>query len=154
MAKSKKAEIPFSQEEFEPDQPLPMSEPAPVAFKLFSPEQINAIVRLVNSDVHMKDLGQKTHMTMTLAVKLNETGELYCFHFEDGQIIDVDKDTEAEFLISASESVWRAVFNRTLDPFVATTQKKMHLRGDFAKISKWYAPCSRIFEIWAQVPIG
>jgi putative sterol carrier protein len=101
----------------------------------------------------MKDLGSKAHMTMTLAVKLNETGELYCFHFEDGSIIDVDQDQEAEFLISASESVWRAVFNRTLDPFVATTQKKMHLRGDFAKISKWYAPCSRIFELWAQVPV-
>ena len=44
-------------------------------------------------------------------------------------------------------NIWRAVFNREIDPFVATTQKKMNLRGDFAKISKWYSPCSRIFEL-------
>ncbi len=152
-AKIKNAQVSFSQQELNLKALATAATAAPKVFKLFSAEQINEIVRLVNSDVHLKDLGSKTHMTMTLAVKLNETGELYCFHFEDGQITDVDKDEEAEFLISASESVWRAVFNRTLDPFVATTQKKMHLRGDFAKISKWYAPCSRIFELWAQVPV-
>ncbi len=122
-------------------------------FKFFSPAHINEIVRLINSDVQMSDLGKKTAMDMVLAIKLNETDELYCFHFQDGQIIEVDTDASAEFLIAASEAVWRAVFNRVLDPFVATTQKKMQLRGDFAKISKWYAPCSRMFEIWAQVPI-
>ena len=60
---------------------------------------------------------------------------------------------QAEFLITANESIWRAVFNREIDPFVATTQKKMNLRGDFARISKWYAPCSRIFQLWTQVPV-
>jgi hypothetical protein len=55
--------------------------------------------------------------------------------------------------VSAPETVWRAVFNREIDPFVATTQKKMDLRGDFAKISKWYAPCSRVFELWQKVPV-
>ncbi|MCB9757761.1 MAG: class II aldolase/adducin family protein [Candidatus Omnitrophica bacterium] len=145
---------PFSSDqEFAQPQAEPAVENAPKVFKLFSPQQINEIVRLVNSDVHMKELGKKTKMNMVLAVRLNETGELYCFHFEDGQIIDIDEDEEAEFLISASEDIWRAVFKRQIDPFVATTQKKMHLRGDFAKISKWYAPCSRIFELWAQVPV-
>ncbi len=122
-------------------------------FKLFSAEQINEIVRLVNTDVQMQELGKKTQMNMDLAVKLNETGEVYSFHFENGQITDVDKDENAEFLISAPENIWRAVFKREIDPFVATTQKKMSLRGDFARISKWYAPCSRIFEVWANVPI-
>ncbi len=125
----------------------------PKKFKLFSPEQINEIVRLVNSDVTMKDLGKKTKMNMSLAVKLNETNEIFCFHFEEGQIVEINADENAEFLISAPENIWRAVFNRTIDPFVATTQKKMNLRGDFARISKWYAPCSRIFELWAQVPV-
>lgn len=122
-------------------------------FKIFSSEQISEIVRLVNSDEQMKDLGTKTRMTMDLAVKMDETGVVHSFHFENGQITEVGKDGGAEFLISAPEQVWRAVFNREIDPFVATTQKKMNLRGDFAKISKWYAPCSRIFEIWTQVPV-
>jgi len=122
-------------------------------YKLFSKEQIDEIVRLVNEDKQMQDLGSKTNMTMDLAVKLNETGETYCFHFKKGLIKDVSNDEDAEFLISAPENVWRSVFNQEIDPFVATTQKKMDLKGDFGKISKWYAPCSRIFELWTQVPV-
>lgn len=122
-------------------------------YKLFSPEQIEEIVRLVNQDNQLKELGEKTNMTMDLAVQLNETGQTYTFCFERGRIAKVGNDANAEFLITAPESVWRSVFNREIDPFVATTQKKMNLRGDFAKISKWYAPCSRIFELWAQVPV-
>ena len=67
--------------------------------------------------------------------------------------METGKDADAEFLITANEAIWRAVFNRQIDPFVATTQKKMSLRGDYARISKWYAPCSRIFQLWAQVPV-
>jgi len=122
-------------------------------YKLFSKEQIDEIVRLINEDKQIKELGVKTNMTMDLAVKLNETGDTYCFHFDKGLIKDVSNDENAEFLISAPEKVWRSVFNQEIDPFVATTQKKMDLRGDFGKISKWYAPCSRIFELWQQVPV-
>jgi len=122
-------------------------------FKLFSKEQIDNIVKLVNQDKQMKELGEKTNMTMDLAVQLNETGQTYSFEFRKGTIARVGHDEKAEFLITAPEKVWRAVFNREIDPFVATTQKKMNLRGDFAKISKWYAPCSRVFELWQQVPI-
>ena len=129
------------------------AESAAKKYKLFSDEQIKEIVRLVNDDAQLKDMGEKTKMTMDLAVKLNETGRIYSFHFQNGRIAQVGKDENAEFLISAPEGVWRAVFNREIDPFVATTQKKMNLRGDFAKISKWYAPCSRIFELWCQVPV-
>lgn len=122
-------------------------------YKLFSQGQIDEIVRLVNADAQMKDLGAKTKMTMDLAVKHNETGKVYSFHFEEGRIARVGHDENAEFLITAPDSIWRAVFNREIDPFVATTQKKMNLRGDYAKISKWYAPCSRIFEVWTGVPV-
>ena len=122
-------------------------------YKLFSKEQIDEIVRLVNNDTQMQELGSKTVMNMDLAVCLQETGDTYSFKFQNGRIIETGKDTNAEFLITANENIWRAVFNREIDPFVATTQKKMNLRGDFARISKWYAPCSRIFQLWAQVPV-
>ena len=122
-------------------------------YKLFSQEQIDDIVKIVNSDQQMEELGRKTNMTMVLAVQLEETGATYSFSFKDGRIANVGNDPDAEFLIRAPESVWRAVFNREIDPFVATTQKKMDLKGDFAKISKWYAPCSRIFELWGAVPV-
>ncbi len=122
-------------------------------YKLFSPEQMEVIVGLVNADQQLQELGQKTKMTMDLAVKLDETGQIYSFKFVNGRISAVGHDQNAEFLISAPENVWRAVFNRQIDPFVATTQKKMHLRGDFARIAQWYEPCCRIFEIWRQVPV-
>ena len=121
--------------------------------KLFSQEQIDDIVKIVNEDKQMQDLGSKTGMTMDLAVQMEETGTTYSFSFENGKIMSVGNDANAEFLITASEDIWRAVFNREIDPFVATTQKKMNLKGDFAKISKWYAPCSRIFELWGSVPV-
>ncbi len=122
-------------------------------YKLFSQEQIDAIVKVVNEDLVLKGLGEKTNMTMDLAVKMEETGLTYSFSFKDGKIVNVGNDENAEFLITANEKIWKAVFRREIDPFVATTQKKMNLKGDFAKISKWYAPCSRIFEVWAKVPI-
>jgi ribulose-5-phosphate 4-epimerase/fuculose-1-phosphate aldolase len=109
-------------------------------YKLFSKEQIDEIVKLVNNDKQMQELGSKTAMNMDLAVQLNETGQVYSFSFKNGKIIKVGNDERAEFLISAPEFVWRQVFNREIDPFVATTQKKMNLRGDFARISRWYAP--------------
>ena len=122
-------------------------------YKLFSKEQIAEIVRLVNNDAQMQELGKKTAMNMDLAVCLQETGDIYSFKFENGRITKTGHDEQAEFLITANESIWRAVFNREIDPFVATTQKKMDLRGDFARISKWYAPCSRIFQLWTKVPV-
>lgn len=123
------------------------------AYKMFSREHMDEIVRRVNADEALKRMGRETRMTMELAVKLNETGEVFSFHFEDGTIASCGDNEQSEFLISAPEAVWRAVFNREIDPFVATTQKKMNLRGDFARISRWYAPCSRIFQLWQQVPI-
>lgn len=122
-------------------------------YKMFSQEQMDAIVRHVNEDQKMKSLGAETDMTFDLAVLLDETGQAFSFQFEKGHIKNVRSDAQAEFVVSAPEKVWRQVFNRELDPFVATTQKKMKLDGDFAKISRWYAPCSRVFEIWAEVPI-
>ncbi len=122
-------------------------------YDLFAQDQIAEIVKLVNNDSQMKELGLKTAMNMDLAVCLQETGLVHSFKFNNGQIVDVGHDANAEFLITANETIWRAVFNREIDPFVATTQKKMSLRGDFARISKWYAPCSRIFQLWAMVPV-
>jgi putative sterol carrier protein len=122
-------------------------------YKLFSQDQINEIVKIVNNDPQMQELGTKTSMNMDLAVCLQETGDIHSFKFQNGKIVETGHDANAEFLITANENIWRAVFNREIDPFVATTQKKMTLRGDFARISKWYAPCSRIFQLWTNVPV-
>lgn len=127
--------------------------PTAKTYEVFSTEQIDEIVRLVNADAQLSELGRASQMNLSLAVKMDETGQVYRFVFQEGRIVEVGRDEEAEFVISAPRAVWKAVFNRELDPFVATTQKKMRLRGDFARISQWYTPCSRLFELWAQVPV-
>ncbi len=122
-------------------------------FVIFSPEQIDYIVKIANEDAQLSELGRNTNLTLILAVKMDETGQVYSFQFENGKIIKVGNDEDAEFLISGPKQVWRQIFNREIDPFVATTQKKLKLKGDFAKISRWYVPFNRLFELWQNVPV-
>jgi len=122
-------------------------------YKLFSKEQIAEIVRLVNEDAQMKELGPKMRMTLTLAVKLKESGKAHAFQFENGRITRFGDEDGAEFLLTAPEAVWRQVFNREIDPIVATQQKKIMLKGDFGKLSKWFEAFQRVFQLWQQVPV-
>jgi len=74
-------------------------------YKLFSQEQIDKIVEIINGDAQMKELGEKTKMIMDLAVKLDETGKTYSFCFENGNITKVGNDEDVEFLINADNSL-------------------------------------------------
>ncbi|HQP92202.1 MAG TPA: class II aldolase/adducin family protein, partial [Candidatus Omnitrophota bacterium] len=123
-------------------------------YALFSQEQIKDIVELVNKDEKFKKLSLDTALKTKLAVVLDETETAYCFDFKDGGIAGFTCDTDgAEFVISGKGEYWRQIFNRKLDPFAATTQKKLKLKGDFAKISRWYVPFNRLFELWVMTPV-
>lgn len=134
-----------------------ISEPVVVEtkkYKLFSPEQIEEIVNVVNHDAKFKQLASESALKTKLAVVLEEDGAAYCFDFADGKIKGFSNSTEnAEFVITGKMQYWKAIFNRELDPFVATTQKKLKLKGDFAKISRWYVPFNRLFDLWKTVPV-
>lgn len=124
------------------------------AFKMFSREQIDKIVTLVNADAKFRELATQTALETKLAVVMDETGEAFCFHFSGGGIKSYATTPEgAEFVISGKADYWRAIFKRQLDPFAATTQKKLKLKGDFAKISRWYVPFNRLFDLWTAVGI-
>jgi len=123
-------------------------------YELFSEEQIKEIVRIVNADEKFSQLAHETALKTKLAVVLEESGLTYCFNFSDGKIVDYSHSVEeAEFVISGKKDYWRQIFNRQLDPFAATTQKKLKLKGDFAKISRWYVPFNRLFDLWTSVPV-
>lgn len=131
-----------------------VSEPNSKKYKLFSPEQIKDIVGIVNSDEKFRRLSQETALQTKLAVVLEESGLAYCFNFSDGKIADYSNSiNDAEFIITGKAEYWRQIFNRQLDPFAATTQKKLKLKGDFAKISRWYVPFNRLFELWKNTPV-
>jgi putative sterol carrier protein len=122
-------------------------------YKLLSEEHIEAIVKLVNEDEEAQRRGQATELTARLAIKLDETGQVYSLHFQEGKIVTTKRDEQADFLISGSAEYWRMIFNRQLDPFAATTQKKLKLKGDLGRLSKWYSPFTRIFELWRLTPV-
>lgn len=121
-------------------------------YDLFSPEHINKIVSLVNQDKEVKEKGEALNLTTRLAIKVDEENKIYNFHFNKGGIDKVTPDDDAEFVISGPVAVWRLVFDRKLDPFAAATQKKLKLKGDMAKLSRWYAAFNRIFELWKLAP--
>jgi len=121
-------------------------------YELFSPEHIDKIVSLVNEDSQIKEKGKSLDLTTKLAIKVDEDNKIYNFHFNKGNIDKVTNDDTAEFIISGSIVYWRLVFSRKLDPFAATTQRKLKLKGDMAKLSRWYAPFNRIFDLWKLAP--
>ncbi len=123
------------------------------AFDMFSKEHIQAIVDLVNKDEFIANKGSQMDLTLQLVIKLDGVNSAYKFNFEKGKITRLDFDEEAPFVISAPKDTWELIFLGKLDPFVATTQGKMKLRGDLGKLSRWYVPFSRLFELFKQVRI-
>jgi len=123
------------------------------AYPMFSKEHIQAIVDLVNRDSFIAQKGLEQELTLKLAIKLDGEASVYKFNFEKGKIVKLEFDAEAPFVISAPGAVWEMIFLGKLDPFVATTQGKMKLKGDLGKLSRWYVPFSRLFELFRQVKI-
>jgi L-fuculose-phosphate aldolase len=123
------------------------------AFRMFSREHIQAIVDLVNQDEFIAQKGKELDLTVKLAIKLDDSGEVFKFNFEKGKIIKLDTDSDAPFVISAPGAVWEQVFLGKLDSFVAVTQGKMKLSGQLGQLSKWYVPFNRLFALFKEVRI-
>jgi len=123
------------------------------AYVMFSREHIQAIVDLVNKDEFIAQKGKELDLTLKLAIKLDESNDVFKFNFEKGKIIRLDTDSDAPFVISAPASVWEQVFLGKLDSFVAVTQGKMKLSGQLGQLSKWYVPFNRLFALFKEVKV-
>ena len=126
---------------------------AGIAYPMFSPEHIQAIVDLVNQDEFIAQKGKELSLTLKLAIKLDGTDKVYKFDFEQGRIRRLEFDSDAPFVISANREVWEMVFLGKVDPFVATTQGRMKLQGQLGQLSRWYVPFTRLFELFKEVRI-
>jgi len=122
-------------------------------YKLLSPQHIEALVEIVNSDKEAQELGRKYGLTTTLAVKNQDTGEAVCFYYQQGRIEKTESSEDAEFVIIGKTDILKKVFNRQIDPFVALTQGKVKTRGDFSKMSKWYPVMVRTFKLWERAKV-
>lgn len=123
------------------------------AYLMFSDEHIQKIVDLVNQDEFIAKKGGELDLTLKLAIKLDGQNRAYKFNFEKGKIVKLDFDDDAPFVISAPVDAWELVFLGKLDPFVAVMHSKMKLKGEIGKLSRWYVPFSRLFELFKQVRI-
>lgn len=136
------------------EKPAPEKAVASEVYPVFSAEHIERIVTLVNQDEEARRLGKSTHLTVRYAIKLADTNQVYNFHFEEGEIVKVSNDEDADFIITGKREQWIAVFNGRIDPFAATTQKKLRLqKGSIGDLSRWYPPFYRIFALWKYAPV-
>lgn len=122
-------------------------------YELLSEKHIQKLVSLINHDQTARELGRKYDLTCTLAVKNQDADRAVCFYYDKGEIVKTDNSEAAEFVIIGKENVLKKVFNKEIDPFVASTQGKVKTKGDFAKMSRWYPVLVRTFQLWEQAPV-
>ncbi len=122
-------------------------------YNLLAKEHIERLVELVNNDKEAQELGREYGLSCTLAVKDTDTGRCVCFYYDNGKIINTDSNENAEFVITGGSNILKKIFNREVDPFVASTQGKVKTKGDFAKMSRWYPILVRTFKLWEQAPV-
>lgn len=133
--------------------PVPPPAGESSALELFSEAHIQRLIGLVNNDTRAQELGKQYGLTTTLAIKNTTSGAVSCFYYRQGKIVKVDAGDTAEFLISADENIWRKIFNRQIDPFVAANQGIIKLKGDFNKMSAWFPVFERTFKLWEEAPV-
>jgi len=122
-------------------------------FKLLSQDHIQALKDFVNNDTEVRTMGEQMNLTCTLAVRNEDNNDCVCFYYEQGRIDKIDDNQNAEFIINGSEEILKKVFNREIDPFVASTQGKIKMKGDFARLSRWYPVMVKTFALWGRVEV-
>lgn len=123
-------------------------------YSMFSREHILSLVNLINQDKDFSTKAKELNLTTQVAIKLDdEKDKVYKFNFQEGKIVGVDYNDDAPFVVSGQASVWELIFKGKLDPFVATTQGKLKLKGDLGRLSRWYVPFSRMFSLFQKLRI-
>lgn len=123
-------------------------------YKLFSPDHVAALVKIINNDESAQSLGKEYDLTTTICTRVTDGEELFSFCYEKGKIIEVKyNEGEAEFVFSAPRGTWQKIFAGDLDPFVAKTQGKIKLKGDFNLLSRWFPVFERTFSLWRELPV-
>ena len=122
-------------------------------YKLLSKEHVDRLTEVINNDKEVQELGQRYDLTCTLAVKNQDTQEVACFYYDKGKITKIDHSQNADFVITGKGEILKKIFNRQIDPFVATTQGKVKTKGDISKMSRWYPALVRTFQLWELAPV-
>ena len=123
-------------------------------YRLFSRAHIAALVEVINSDEAAQSLGREYDLTTVICTKVTDGEEVFSFHYQQGKIVAVDySEVNADFIFAAAGGTWKKIFAGDLDPFVAKTQGKIKLAGDFNLLSRWFPVFDRTFSLWRELPL-
>ncbi|MBI4529863.1 MAG: class II aldolase/adducin family protein [Deltaproteobacteria bacterium] len=123
-------------------------------YAVFSQEHMRALVDAANADDKFTTQGRRADLTTALSLCVEDEDVAWTVHFDKGRITHLEKGDGGEFLISGKTEFWKAVFQRRIDPFLATQQGKLQLkRGELWKLSRWFSPFQRVFALWQRIPI-
>lgn len=123
-------------------------------YALFSREHMNALIDSANGDSEFQSQGSAAGLTTTLTLYLEDTDTPWTVYFEEGKITHLEAEAVGEFLLSGRREWWEAIFQKRIDPFLATQQGKLKLeRGELWKLSQWFKPFQRAFALWQTIPI-
>jgi ribulose-5-phosphate 4-epimerase/fuculose-1-phosphate aldolase len=123
-------------------------------YKLFSREHIAALVEVINNDEAVQSLGKEYGLTTVICTKVTDGEEVFSFRYEQGKIVAVHYSQDnADFIFSGAQGTWKRIFAGDLDPFVAKTQGKIKLKGDFNLLSRWFPVFDRTFSLWRELPL-
>jgi L-fuculose-phosphate aldolase len=123
-------------------------------YKLFSPDHIAALVEVINNDASAQSLGEEYDLTTTIGTRVTDSKEFFSFCYERGRITEVKyNEGDADFVFSATRGTWHKIFAGDLDPFVARTQGKIKLKGDFNRLSRWFPVFERTFNLWRALSL-
>jgi L-fuculose-phosphate aldolase len=124
-------------------------------YKLFSREHIAALVEVINSNEGAQSLGNEYDLTTVICTKVTDGEEVFSFRYEQGKIVAVTySEDNADFIFSAARGTWKKIFAGDIDPFVAKTQGKIKLKGDFNLLSRWFPVFDRTFSLWRELPLA
>ena len=122
--------------------------------RLFSEEHIVGLKEVINSDDRARSLGKEYDLTTVICTRVTDGEEVFSFRYERGEIVEVTySEDNADFVFSAARKVWGKIFSGELDPFVAKTQGKIKLKGDFTLLSRWFPVFERTFTLWKELPL-
>jgi L-fuculose-phosphate aldolase len=123
-------------------------------YRLFSREHIAALVEVINNDEAVQSLGKEYDLTTVICTKVTDGEEVFSFRYEQGKIVAVHYSQDnADFIFSGAQGTWKKIFAGDLDPFVAKTQGKIKLKGDFNLLSRWFPVFDRTFRLWRELPL-
>ena len=132
----------------------PHSQETAKKYRFFSPEHIAGLRDVINNDERVQSLGNEYDLTTIICTKVTDGEEVFSFRYERGKIVEVNySEDNADFVFSAARKVWGKIFSGELDPFVAKTQGKIKLKGDFTLLSHWFPVFERTFTLWKKLPL-